>query len=329
VYEGAPTPFTAFLSTGPKAAGFALLLRFFVVGFSSESSFANNLLEDISTLPWLVLVIVVSLVTMTLGNLAAIGQSNIKRFLAYSSIAHAGYALIGLAAFSKAGAASVLLYMAIYLVMNIGSFYVVIWVREKTGSERIDDYQGMGHRNPFVCIVLTLCFVSLTGLPPLAGFIAKYKLFAAALERAFDYEPVARCAPEILETAGIMAKLNCSFAGAGLFYTLGIVAVVNSAVSLYYYFRVVRKMFLEKPVDPTPIPTDGLTKLVLVPVAALLLFFGVFPSSLEQASLAAVQFRRPTIAEVKAAPTPSLPGVPTKEADGDAKKLEVSRSADP
>ncbi|MEQ9504599.1 MAG: NADH-quinone oxidoreductase subunit N [Deltaproteobacteria bacterium] len=308
VYEGAPTPFTAFLSTGPKAAGFAVLLRFFVVGFSDQASFANNLLVDISTLPWLVLVIVVSIATMTLGNLAAIGQSNIKRFLAYSSIAHAGYALIGLAAFSRTGAASVLLYMTVYLVMNIGSFYVVIWVRDKTGSELIEDYKGMGTRNPFVCIVLTLCFVSLTGLPPLAGFIAKYKLFAAALERAFDFEPLARCAPDVVANMGMMAKANCALSGSGLFYALGIAAVVNSAISLYYYFRVVRKMFLEKPDDPTPIPTDGMAKLVLVPVTVLLFFFGLFPDSLERATVAAIEFQRPTIAEIEKLPTPSLPG---------------------
>lgn len=317
VYEGAPTPFTAFLSTGPKAAGFAVLLRFFVVGFSDETSFAQNLLVDISTLPWLVLVIVVSIATMTLGNLAAIGQSNIKRFLAYSSIAHAGYALIGLAAFSRTGAASVLLYMAVYLVMNIGSFFVVIWVREKTGSELIDDYKGLGTRNPFVCVVLTLCFVSLTGLPPLAGFIAKYKLFAAALERAFDFEPLARCAPEAVAHLGFVAKANCALSGSGLFYALGIAAVVNSAISLYYYFRVVRKMFLEKPDDPTPIPTDGLAKLVLVPVTVLLLFFGLFPDSLDRATVAAIQFQRPTMAEIEKMPTPSLPGE-TKPAGAEA-----------
>lgn len=318
VYEGAPTPFTAFLSTGPKAAGFAVLLRFFVVGFSNEASFANNLLQDISTLPWLVLVIVVSILTMTLGNLAAMGQSNIKRFLAYSSIAHAGYALIGLAAFSRSGAASVLLYMAIYLIMNIGAFFVVIWVREHTGSELIEDYKGLGVRNPFVCIVLTLCFVSLTGLPPLAGFIAKYKLFAAALERAFGFEPLARCAPALMDNAPLLDKLNCSLSGAGLFYALGIAAVVNSAVSLFYYFRVVRKMFLEQPDDPTPIRTDGLAKAVLIPVTVLLLFFGVFPDSLEKASVAAIDFQRPKLAEIEATPTPSLPGPAAPVVDDEA-----------
>ncbi len=306
VYEGAPTPFTAFLSTGPKAAGFALLTRFFVVGFSDAAQFDQNLLTDISALPWLILVIVVSMATMTVGNLAAIGQSNIKRFLAYSSIAHAGYALIGLAAFSKTGASSVLLYMAIYVLMNIGTFYAVIWVREQTGSELINDYQGLGHRAPLVGITMTLFFVSLTGLPPLAGFIAKYKLFAAALERAFGFEAASRCAPAVMEHAEILDKLACTFGGSGMFYALGTLAVVNSAISLYYYFRVVKKMFLEKPENPAPIPVDGLTKVVLVGVSALLLWFGIFPTALETQSDKAIEFHRPTLAEVQPSLTPSL-----------------------
>ncbi len=306
VYEGAPTPFTAFLSTGPKAAGFAVLIRFFIVGFSDVSKFeAAKLDAELSGIPWLLLVIVISLVTMTLGNLAAIGQANIKRFLAYSSIAHAGYALIGLAAFSKEGAASVLLYMAVYLAMNIGAFYIVIWVREQTGSEQIEDYKGMGHRAPLVGVSLTLIFVSLTGLPPLAGFIAKYKLFAAALYRALDgYEPIAACAPALREGMPILQKLNCALSAGGVFYVLAIVAVVNSAISLYYYFRVVRKMFLDRPDDPTPIQVDMLSKAVLIPICAFLLFFGVFPSALERAATNAIKFQ---IEPAKIVPSSALP----------------------
>lgn len=156
VYEGAPTPFTAFLSTGPKAAGFALLIRFFVVGFADAAN-VDHLMTDISRLPWVLLVIVVAILTMTVGNLSAIGQSNIKRFLAYSSIAHAGYSLIGLAAFSKSGAYSILLYMVFYLLMNIGAFYAVIWVHENVGSDKINDYKGLGERAPFVAV----CFSTL------------------------------------------------------------------------------------------------------------------------------------------------------------------------
>jgi NADH-quinone oxidoreductase subunit N len=289
VYEGAPTPFTAFLSTGPKAAGFAVLIRFFIVGFSDVSGFeAGSMDAELSGVPWLLLVVIVSMASMTLGNLAAIGQNNIKRFLAYSSIAHAGYALIGLCAFSRAGAASVLLYMAVYLAMNIGAFYCVIWVREKIGSELIDDYKGLGHRAPLVGVGFTVFLVSLTGLPPMAGFIAKYKLFASALERAFQFEPLATCAQAAdLSFAG---KLACALSGGGVFYALGVVAVVNSAISLYYYFRVVRKMFLERPDDPTPIPTNGLTKGLLLATCGFVLFFGLFPAGLERRSNAAIDF---------------------------------------
>src|SRR5262249_50694674 len=148
--------------------------------------------------------------TMTLGNLAAIGQSNIKRFLAYSSIAHAGYALIGLAAFSRTGATSVLIYMTFYVAMNLGAFYCVIWVRERLGTELISEYQGLGYRTPLIAISLSICLLSLTGLPPFAGFIGKYYLFAAALDRA-------------------------GASGGGIYYVLALVGVLNSAVSLYYY----------------------------------------------------------------------------------------------
>lgn len=303
VYEGAPTPFTAFLSTGPKAAGFALLLRFFLVGFSDAS--AGNLLADVSRLPWLLLVVVVAILTMTVGNLAAIGQSNIKRFLAYSSVAHAGYALIGVAAFSRAGAASVLVYMSFYLLMNIGAFYAVIWVREKTGSELIADYRGLGQRAPLVAITLTLCFISLTGLPPLAGFIGKYKLFAAALERAMALGPAAQCAPEHLAGLALLERAGCALSGGGVFYALAILAVLNSAISLYYYFRVVRVMFLEKATDPTPLEVGGLARAILLPVAAALLFFGVYPTPIEVRAEAAIVFARPTLAEVTPDATPS------------------------
>ncbi len=290
VYEGAPTPFTAFLSTGPKAAGFALLIRFFIVGFSDLAKFQSGAVDsELSGLPWLTLIVIVSMATMTLGNLAAIGQSNIKRFLAYSSIAHAGYALIGLCAFTKTGVASILLYLTIYLAMNIGAFYVVIWVREKIGSELIDDYKGLGHRSPLIGVAFTVFLVSLTGLPPMAGFIAKYKLFAAALERAFQFEPLAACAAHA--DLSLMGKLTCALSGGGIFYALSIVAVVNSAISLYYYFRVVRKMFLERPDDPSPLPTDGLTRGILLATCGFVLFFGLFPAGLEARAEHAIAFQ--------------------------------------
>ena len=144
--------------------------------------------------------------------------------------------------------------MAIYLVMNVGAFYVVIWVREQTGSERIDDYGGLAYRAPLVAIPMAICLFSLVGLPPFAGFVGKYYVFAAVLERAREFSP---------ETGG------------GAYYALAIAGVVNSAISLVYYARVVRKMFLERPDVITPMRVDGKTRAILVPTAALLVVFGV------------------------------------------------------
>ncbi len=307
VYEGAPTPFTAFLSTGPKAAGFAALTRFFVVGFSNPAHFeTSRLLDEVTRLPWPQLIVIVSLVTMTIGNLAAIGQSNVKRFLAYSSIAHAGYSLIGLAAFSRIGVSAVLMYMAFYVVMNMGAFYAIIWFRERIGSDLIDDYSGLGYRAPLVAIALAICLFSLTGLPPFAGFIGKFYLFSAALDRAEAIGVVAQCLPEAKASLGFVGKLACSFSGGSVFLWLAVVAAVNSAISLYYYARIVRRMFLDRPVDETPLEIDMTTRAVLVPVMAVLLIGGLWWTPLWNAASGAIDFRRPTLAEIQTPATPTV-----------------------
>ncbi len=306
VYEGAPTPFTAFLSTGPKAAGFAAVLRFFIVSFADPAHMADNLFNEVSTLPWPTLIVLVSMATMLLGNLAAIGQNNVKRFLAYSSIAHAGYSLVGLAAFSRSGAASVLIYMVFYLVMNIGAFYAVIWVKEQLGSELISEYKGLGYRAPMVCVSLAICLFSLTGLPPLAGFIGKYYLFASVLDRAMNVPVVAACTPAALASAGAVQHLACTFSGSGLYYTLAVIGVLNSAVSLYYYARIVRNMFLERPEDPTPIEPGIGAKLVLLPISVFLVVCGIYWAPIESSARKAIDFRRPTMAEIQPAPTPTV-----------------------
>ncbi|HEY3354620.1 MAG TPA: NADH-quinone oxidoreductase subunit N [Polyangia bacterium] len=215
VYEGAPTPVTAFLSVGPKAAGFALLIRFFFgvapdlgpQGFADGSFFAAFLGA-------------MAILTMTVGNLVAIAQTNLKRLLAYSSIAHAGYLLMGLTTGSGAGVQAIMFYLVAYLVMNLGAFFVVIAIAEAGLGETIDDYKGLGYRAPFAAIVMGVFLFSLTGMPPMAGFIGKFYLFAAVLER-----------------------------GGPFYVILAIVGVVNSAVSLYYYARVVKAMFLDQPVE--------------------------------------------------------------------------------
>ncbi|MBK8013228.1 MAG: NADH-quinone oxidoreductase subunit N [Deltaproteobacteria bacterium] len=294
VYEGAPTPFTAFLSTGPKAAGFAAMIRFFYVTFADHTEGAN-LLSDITSFPWIYLIIASAVLTMTIGNLAAIGQRNIKRFLAYSSIAHAGYLLIGVAAFSQAAISAVLIYLAFYVVMNLGAFYVVIWVRERTGHELIEDYKGLGRRAPLVAVVLTLCLFSLTGLPPLAGFIGKYYIFAAALERGAEMGPALACSPELRETMGLLSRIGCSIASGGVFYALAIIGALNSAISLFYYARVIRKMFLENAADESPIPVDASARLVLIPVALFLVVFGVYWGPLKSAADRASLIHRPLV----------------------------------
>jgi NADH-quinone oxidoreductase subunit N len=192
--------------------------------------------------------------TMTLGNLVAISQTNLKRLLAYSSIAHAGYALMGVAAASTAGAQSVMIYLAVYLVMNLGAFAVVMRVAETTGSESILDYRGLVRRQPFTAVVFVVFLLSLTGLPPFAGFIGKWYLFTAVWARTGE-------------------------ADGGWFGALLLVAAVNTAVSLYYYARIIRAMFLDAPyvVDPAPLRRSAGWNLLLGTCGAAVLVLGVVP----------------------------------------------------
>ncbi|HEY7726160.1 MAG TPA: NADH-quinone oxidoreductase subunit N, partial [Anaeromyxobacteraceae bacterium] len=178
VYEGAPTPFTAFLSVGPKAAGFALAIRFFFGAFAGPAG-AGGLADSVAGIPWPAVIGVISAVTMTLGNLVAVVQTNLKRLLAYSSIAHAGFMLMGLAAVSATGMQSVMIYSAVYLVMNLGAFLVVIVVAQATGSESIFEYRGLARRHPLAAVTFAIFLFSLTGLPPFAGFMGKLYLFYA------------------------------------------------------------------------------------------------------------------------------------------------------
>ena len=210
VYEGAPTPITAFLSVAPKAAGFAIFIRFIIVVFGTGDGNFGHMFKLIK-IPELI--IAFSIITMTVGNLAAIAQNNLKRLLAYSSIAHAGYLLMGFAAFNREGVEAVLFYLPIYLIMNIGAFLVVISVRDATGSEDIKTYKGLGKRNPFLAASMAIFLFSLTGLPPLAGFLGKFYLFAAIIKRGL--------------------------------YVLATIGVLNSVISLFYYARIVKAMFFE------------------------------------------------------------------------------------
>ena len=232
VYEGAPTPITAFISTASKAAGFAILVRF-VLAF----------LPDVSTY-WTAVLAAIATATMTLGNLLALAQTNIKRLLAYSSIAHAGYALIGLVAVSEFGAASLVFYLAAYVVTNLAAFAVVILFARSAGSDQIADYAGLSRRAPGLALVMLVAMLSLAGMPPLAGFVAKVYVFAAAVE-------------------------------GGLVW-LAVVGVLNAIVGLYYYLTVLKVIYLYRSEDEDkPIAVPRTYALALLTCVAAILVLGV------------------------------------------------------
>jgi NADH-quinone oxidoreductase subunit N len=214
VYEGAPTPIAAFVSTASKAAGFAVLFRVMTLAFPSIEGFWAPALAGIAA------------ATMTLGNLLAIPQKNIKRLLAYSSISHAGYALIGLVALSSLGRGSMLFYLLAYIVTNLAAFAVVILFAHSAGTEQIADYAGLSRRSPGLALALLVAFLSLAGMPPLAGFVAKFYVFAAAVE-------------------------------SGLIW-LAFLGVLNAIVGLYYYLTVLKVVYLYRSPDeakPIVVPT--------------------------------------------------------------------------
>jgi len=252
VYEGAPITITAFLSVASKAAGFALLIRFVRTTFVSYID-PNGMWQLINVFDWKSLLVAISILTMTLGNFSALWQNNMKRMLAYSSIAHAGYLLLGLAVLSNQGLIAILIYFSVYLIMNLGAFLVVMLIANKTGSEEIDDYNGLGHTSPFLGVSLAIFLVSLTGLPPTAGFIGKLYLFIALVD----------------------AKM----------IAVAVIALLNSVVSLYYYIRVLKHMFLTKQEKETQTVTASFPNTILVSVlVAGILVFGIYFSPLVDAA---------------------------------------------
>jgi NADH-quinone oxidoreductase subunit N len=247
VYEGAPTPVTAFLSVGPKAAGFAVLVRFFADALGAmtpQFSTSGALIAS----PWPVVAGCLAMATMTVGNLSALGQDNVKRMLAYSSIAHAGYMLLGFSVFSEAGVASIVFYVVTYCFMNLGAFLVVMAVAEQSdGDETMTAFRGLGRRAPLMAGMMALFLFSLTGLPPFAGFIGKFYIFAALLQ-----------------------------AGGTWSWTLAVVGVLNSVVSLFYYARVVRAMFLEQGESTEPTVVRPLFGAASAALAVPVLVLGVY-----------------------------------------------------
>ena len=252
VYEGAPTSVTAYLATASKAASFAAFMRVFLDALGGL------------TADWQILLAVIAVATIILGNVVAITQNNIKRMLAYSSIAHAGYALIGLVVADAVGAAAVLLYLALYAFMTVGAFTVVAMLR-KGGLEGddISDYAGLSKRNPWAAFLMLLFMISLTGIPPTAGFIGKFYIFMAAV-------------------------------GAHMTW-LAVLAVIFAAVSAYFYLRVVMVMYMREPAETPGMPEDGIRLMVspaavaVLGVAALgVILLGVFPDPVVKAAQSAI-----------------------------------------
>ncbi|MBA4187656.1 MAG: NADH-quinone oxidoreductase subunit N [Planctomycetaceae bacterium] len=250
VFEGAAAEVAGFLSVASKAAAVALTLR--VLLTLHKASGGWDVPETLG-----LMVGVIGAITVTFGNLAAFSQTNLKRLLAYSTISHAGYMLLAVATVTTAGTSSVLFYLAAYVVMNLGAFAVVALVRNATGGESLSAFHGLVQRSPLLAVTFTIFLLSLLGLPPLAGFAGKFQVFEAVYEGA-------RAA-----TAAGHAPLG------KLFYVLLGVGAVNTAVSAYYYLKIVRAMLLDEPTDATPIPTSLATTAYLSVLAATLFALGV------------------------------------------------------
>jgi NADH-quinone oxidoreductase subunit N len=240
VYEGSPTPITAFLSVASKGAGFAVLLRVFYTGFPSVSVNWELLFAGLAT------------ASMFIGNLVAVAQNNIKRMLGYSTISHAGFLLVGLAAIADEaregqvlGPESVLFYLGAYAATNLAAFFAIIAISNKLGSDQIDDFAGMGRRAPVLALALALSMVSLIGIPPTALFVGKLYIFTAAVN-------------------------------SGLVW-LAAIGVVNSVISAYYYLRVVRVMYLLPSPSEEGVPSSELFQVALGVTAVAVLVLGIIP----------------------------------------------------
>jgi len=248
VYEGAPTPVTAFLSVGSKAAGLVAFLRVFFESFSVYNP------------DWVTIVAVLAALSMIIGNIIALLQTNIKRMLAYSSIAQVGYILVGLVAISERGVSSVAFYTLAYLFANLGAFVVAIAFELQTGSSEIKDYSGLSRTSPTLSFLMMIFLLSLVGIPPLAGFVGKYFLFAAAIEKKLIW--------------------------------LVVIAVLTSVVSLYYYVGVIREMYFHKKEGGEKIFLPFGIKLALLICIIGVILVGLFPNPfLNLASQAALVFK--------------------------------------
>jgi len=242
IYEGAPTPITAYLSVGSKAAGFAIILRIFYSAFGLPGNLS---------LDWGLIFAILAAITMTVGNVIAIQQTNIKRMLGYSSIAQAGYIMVGLATVGlsqtsdNSGQSSLLFFLVSYSFTNLGAFISIIAISNKINSDLIDDFTGIGKRSPFIAIALTLSLISLIGMPPAAGFMAKFYIFSTAIQQTLLW--------------------------------LVIIAVLNSVISAYYYLRVVKEMWMSKPSSKEKVDSSLSLKAALTISCLGILVLGIVP----------------------------------------------------
>lgn len=212
VYEGAPTPFIAFVSTASKAAGFAIFIRVFTAGVLGEPSQSSA---------WWAMLVAMCIITMTLGNFVAIFQNNIKRMLAYSSIAQAGYAMIGLITLTPEGSGATMFYLLMYVFTNVAAFGVVILVSNLSQSEQMEDFYGLSRRAPYLALIMLFALLSLGGIPPTAGFVGKFLVFKAAVDAGY--------------------------------WWLALIGILNAFVALYYYLTVVKYMYLYPAEDETAV----------------------------------------------------------------------------
>jgi NADH-quinone oxidoreductase subunit N len=249
VYQGAPTPTTAFLAIGSKAAGFVLLLRVLLVAFPEV------------TAHWKCLLITISAITILYGNLCALPQRNLKRLMGYSSISHAGYLLLGVAALSANGEAAVLYYLAGYLFTIMAAFFVIVLVMRHLADEDISALAGLNQRSPLLATTMTVAMVSLGGIPPLAGFFGKFLLLKAVVEQGPAHHA---------------------------YYWLTFIALAGVVISLYYYFGVIRAIYWSKETpDLSPIPLSGAAKFSIAICIAGILWLGIFPNTVLNLALAA------------------------------------------
>ena len=241
-YQGSPTPVTGYLSVGPKIGAFALIIRLFADALGPLAA------------DWNVVIMVLAGLTMTLGNLVALAQDNVKRMLAYSSIAHTGYMLVGFAAFGageEQGMQGLLYYGAAYAFMNLGAFAVIAAIQKRTGvTSNLSTFAGLARREPTLALLMTLFLLSLTGIPPTAGFFGKFYVILAAVEVG------------------------------GWFNVLAVLAVVNAAIAAFYYLRVVVYMFMREPATEQPVLRHGRLVWAGLAVATVMtIALGLFPET--------------------------------------------------